>query len=64
MDIRRLSIISWSQFIKISKFCYQLNIKPQAVSNSLKYNSSSLSDKQKQLLYDTILNYFKNQDIN
>lgn len=59
MEYMRAAILSWSEFIKVSKFARLIGVSPQSVSNWLKYGASSLSDDKKKELYYSILNYMR-----
>lgn len=54
-----MAILSWSEVIKISKFCRLVGVSPKAVSSWLKYGTPSLSDDKKKDLYNAILDYMR-----
>lgn len=59
MTLERMSILSRSEFVKISKFAKIIGVSPQAVNSWLKYGTPSITiEKQKQLYY-TILDYMR-----
>ena len=59
-EFMRLQILSWSEFIKISKFSKMCGLNNSAVSNFIKYGSRNLSDKSVYLLYTTIRDHLRN----
>ena len=59
MEYQRMQMLSWSEFIKISKFARQIGIAPSAVSNYLKYGTKSMSDEKIDELYNLILDYMR-----
>lgn len=59
MEYQRMQMLSWSEFVKISKFAKQIGIKPSAVSNYLKYGTKSMSEEKINELYNLILDYMR-----
>lgn len=59
MDYVRSQLLSWSEFIKITKFHKQLGVSKVAISNYLKYGTKSLSDQKILELYNLVLDYMK-----
>lgn len=59
MDYVRSQLLSWSEFIKITKFHKQLHVSKVAISNYLKYGTKSLSDQKILELYNLVLDYMK-----
>lgn len=60
MELERMALIQWSDFIKISKFARKIGVSPQAVSAWLKYGQPTLTYEKKKLLYETVLEYMRN----
>lgn len=58
-EFMRLQILSWSEFIKISKFSKMIGLNNSSVSNFLKYDTKNLSDKNVYLLYTTIRDHLR-----
>lgn len=59
MEYQRMQMLSWSEFIKISKFARQIGIAPSAVSNYLNYGTRTMSDEKIDELYNLILDYMR-----
>lgn len=59
MERMRLDILTWSEFVKVTKFARQIGVSPQAVSSWIKYGVSSLSEEKKIELYNTIKDYLR-----
>lgn len=59
MSLERLSILSWQEYLKISKFAKLIGVSPQAVNSWLKYGTHSLTEQKQKQLYNTILAYMR-----
>lgn len=59
MDYVRSQLLSWSEFIKITKFAKELGVSKVAISNYLKYGTKSLSDEKIMQLYNLVLQTMK-----
>lgn len=59
-EYHRLWLLSISDVVKLSFFCKKLNIKPSNLSNFLRFNDRSLSDKKIDDLCTLIKTYLSN----
>lgn len=59
MEYMRYRMISWSKYLKLSKFANDLGIKSSALSIFMKYGTRSISEKQVKTLYNYVLDYMK-----
>lgn len=59
MEYKRLIILQWSEYVKVTKFSKLIGTSPQQISSWLKYGNPTLSEEKKNLLYYTILDYMK-----
>lgn len=54
-----MALLSWSEFIKITKFGRLIGVSPQAISSYIKYGTKTLSDEKIDELYNTVKEYMR-----
>ena len=59
MEYKRMALLSWSEFVKITKFAKLIGVTPQAVSSYVKYGTKTMSDEKIEELYNTIKEYLR-----
>lgn len=54
INLIRLELIQWSEFVKITKFGKEIGVSRSAISSFLKYGTKSLSDEKIVELHEAV----------
>lgn len=60
MNSLRCDLITWSEFVKVTKFAEQIGVSKVAVSNYIKHGTKSLSDEKIEELHSLIKEWIRN----